>query len=85
MEAEQRQRDGERVRDFLEDSHESRQTKLKLNPERLTNSAIFIAVWIHALPRSTLIVSHSLKSHKASWAPVYTNCLPFFSRAEDNY
>lgn len=30
----------------------------------LKSAAIFIAVWLHVLPRSTLIVSHSVKATK---------------------
>lgn len=46
----------------LEDSHDSRQTEA----ERPHPSwkAIFIPVWLHVLPRGTLIVSHSVEATK---------------------
>lgn len=43
----------------------------------LKSSAIFIAVWLHVLPRSTLIVSHSVEATKLQ-AFQYTQTVALF-------
>lgn len=44
----------------------------------LKSLAIFIAVWLHVLPKSTLIVSHSVKATKLYKAFQYIQTGPCF-------
>ena len=67
----------------LEDSHDSRQTEA----ERPHPSwkAIFIPVWLHVLPRGTLIVSHSVEATKRqAFQNTQTITLFFFLHTTEN-